>query len=213
MDILWGGGRKQDEDYGSSKSDFCIFLAPKQGFEFPALSSSLCVLLWGRVVWPQIIFTQCWVSYVIDVDNHPWKSIVLTKIFHDQKTSQPKLILTFTSPYQKIFQTKIILIGNNLDQKLSYPKIVWNKNWPDQKLSQPKVVLSKNYTDQKLFQPKICLSKHLLIQKSYWLKIHPTKNHPDRTSSQQLFVRMLCGLVDFWLKRYFLSVIFLISVL
>lgn len=31
--------KEEDEDYGS-KSDFCIFLAPKQGFEFPALSFS-----------------------------------------------------------------------------------------------------------------------------------------------------------------------------
>ena len=149
MDILWGGGRKQDEDYGSSKSDFCIFLAPKQGFEFPALSSSLCVLLWGRVVWPQIIFTQCWVSYVIDVDDSPWKLIVLTKNHPDQISSWPKIVWNKNCPDHKLLSPNIVLTKNCSDQKSAYPKICLSKNHIRQtenhpESTQPKIVLAEN---------------------------------------------------------------------
>ena len=221
MDILWGGGRKQDEDYGSSKSDFCIFLAPKQGFEFPALSSSLCVLLWGRIVWPQIIFTQCWVSYVIDVENRPWKLIVLTKIYPNQKSSWLLLFTTENCSNQKSTWPKIILTKNCFDQKLFETKIVLTINCP----GWPKIVLTKNCPDQKLSWPKICLSKNLFIQKSYLLKICQTKNHPhaqktfcpkivltnicpDQKLSQHKFCLPLYSRTDFRSRRFWFVTIF-----
>ena len=150
MDIQWGGGRKQDEDYGSSKSDFCIFLAPKQGFEFPALSSSLCVLLWGRVVWPQIILTQCWVSYVIDVENRPWKLIVLTKHHPSQKSSWPLLFPTENCSYQKSAWPDITVTKNHSDQKSSWLLLFPTENWSNQKSAWPEIFLTKNHPDQKL---------------------------------------------------------------
>ena len=190
MDILWRGGRKQDEDYGSSKSDFCIFLAPKQGFEFPALSSSLCVLLWGRIVWPQIIFTQCWVSYVIDVENHPWKLIVLIKNHPDCYYSLQKIVATKNQP----------------DQELSWPKIILTKNCFDRKLFETK---SKNLFIQKSYLLKICQTKnHPHAQKTFCPKIVLTNICPDQKLSQHKFCLPLYSRTDFRSRRFLFVTIF-----